>query len=268
MTEEYVFRMYAGGELDAARIKLKSVLAAWVAEWFPLAKATELSVTDLGVHGASVPHEKGWATCDVAAANRVAVNRRPDVLKGIAIAIAGGAAKDEPVRLPLSPVLAEIVDSALNGLVVKISGPASAVSAKDIVLAPDVQDCISSALRPGSGALLCTFKLGEIALSLILKHDLTVQYMPAKPRAVLKNQKKFAPLLSSISKREVRARLVLGHAELSVTEFVGLNAGDVVLLDRKLGQSFDLCTLGGKVLGGVQIGTQGSHIAAAIVRKS
>ena len=200
----------------------------------------------MGVHGASVPHEKGWATCDVAVASSVAVNRRPEVLKGVANAMAGGAAKDEPVRLPLeSGDLAEIVDSALNGLVAKISGATSAVSAKDNMLAPDVQDCIGSALRPGSGALLCTFKLGEIALSLILKHDLAVQYMPAKPRAVPKNQKKFAPLLSSISKREVRARLVLGHAELSVTEFVGLNAGDVVLLDRKLGQSFDLCTLGG-----------------------
>ncbi|HEX5127891.1 MAG TPA: FliM/FliN family flagellar motor C-terminal domain-containing protein [Rhodocyclaceae bacterium] len=256
------FRLYTSTELNAASATVDAVLQRWATEWFPSARPSNVNVADFGA--VRQLQDTSWTPYAVGKSECVLIDKRSDLLKTVANAVAGDAAKHELIRLPLSPILADVVERALSNLVAQL-----AVAAKGEL--PRMQTDANADLEIigafGSGALLCEFRLADSAVSIVCNIDIARNYVLIAP-ASKQIKRKLATRVEAISSRSTRTQVVLGHSELAVAELVGLAAGDVILLDRRVGQPFDLCAMDGQLISAVEIGTKGPHVAAAIVRNS
>lgn len=208
-------------ERDAVSAAAEAVVAEWAAHWFARG---EFRLASWGLASPDrVPGEAGSRACD-GGVEATCSTRAAARLAGFALDARGEATDlNDRDRLVVSAVARQIVDDLAQRLR-RLGGresPPEATSGTRLVVA---------GIAEGADVLF------SLAIPLPLLVGVCRRTLPRPPAAAkIEGQR-----LSAVGCSTVRLEATLGTAMLSLAEAKGLAPGDILLLDRTLGDAADL----------------------------
>ncbi|MFT3736018.1 MAG: FliM/FliN family flagellar motor C-terminal domain-containing protein [Rhodocyclaceae bacterium] len=260
MTEVRRFRLYAESELKALSAALRPAFERWARDWLRL--QVEFDLVSYALGNQATPRDAAsWITYGDVSADGLWMGGSSMEQKLLASALAGEAAKVEPVRLPLTPIVGELVDAARDALASALAG--NETGRADGQPQPDVYQ---GAMAPGSGAVVCELTIaGGGRLASVLSAG-RVEQLIGKPVSLRDLTPGLVSWSSALAMQKVSANALIGRCEISLADLATLAEGDTLVLDRKTDGDFTLMTGDGRAMLPITIGKKGAHVAA-VVRK-
>jgi flagellar motor switch/type III secretory pathway protein FliN len=256
------FRLY--GETERCKVTdiVTKALVAWAAEWLaPGAQAPELSVAaDAG------------AMHDVA---RWLVVRRNDqaqlavgeAREGLIESLVSGLSAADIAGNCASPAVRQLGEALMQDLAARLTRALDTGGDRGAAAWSPVVQGNGEISQPGSGWLVVTCEWGAAgAVQVLLAPELAARAVDAAPTA-RKGGDSLNPRRGAIDNRSVAIQVVLGEAELAVADLESLAPGDVIRLDRKLGDPLLVRNDVGDILCGAHVGAVGGRRAVQLVMK-
>ena len=114
----------------------------------------------------------------------------------------------------------------------------------------------------GSGAILAELRGGAQRQTIALGGDIVEQWTRSLPLEETHTQ--LTPRRSAIGELQTSLEVVAGQAELTLRDIIGLEVGDVIQIDKKLGEAFEI-RAGGMRVTNARLGIRGDHKAIQLI---
>ncbi len=241
--------LLSGSTLRGAAASADAALQRWAAAWLPGACCS----VQCGAAEDSPPWTalEGIARHDTAA-GPVWSQMPRSLVNTLGRALFGDAGGLAPAD---SPLARRVLDDALHALAAElVSALCGQVMA---ATAPAAHHPDARLMCRGSGALLCTVKLGDASLALLLPHAL----LPAAPRRAAGPSAPVTALHPALAKTPVPLDVELGSTELTLGYLRTLAVGDVLALPIALDRPLRVTVPGGATLCHGHIGKADGHRA-------
>jgi hypothetical protein len=230
------FRLVSEGDLARVGKSAQKTLDAWSAEWVPggagISTVKEVRPFE---HSRVDESPAVWKTASTLEGRWCAVRFLPGLGESLGMLLLGRgqsttavAGSDDAGGVMLS----RLAERALFDLAIRLVGgePASK-GATDRLHGSTLP---GEPGLPGSGCVWIDVRVGEIELPLVMSWDALAQYL-VRPLSI--SREASDPLVQrqdALRNREVRLRVHLGSASITVDALTSLSIGDVIRLDRRI----------------------------------
>lgn len=256
------FRLYGESERRKVADVLTKVMAAWASEWLaPGARAPELRVA---VDAGAVHDVARWL---VARRNDQVLLAVGELRDGALESLVSGLAAGETSGGRTSGAVQRLAETIMQDLASRLVRALDVGGDRGAAAWSPAPPCSGEIGQPGSGWMAATCEWGAAGvMQLLLTPESVARVVDAAP-AARKGGDALNRRRGAIDNRSVTIEVVLGEAELEVADLESLAPGDVIRLDRKLGDPLLVRNDAGDVLCGAHVGADGNRRAVQLVMK-
>ena len=254
--EALLFRLVRGAARQARESTLTSIAEEWSAHWFPTASSVQVTVANEVV--APAP-EQAWLVIGQAPDHWLAWRLDPESARAMVAAMVnhglGASSK-------LTPLVAGLSHELVHDFFARLRQQFPEAKLLDAVLGAESYAALRTVY--GSGAVQVELKGVFPNQQLVLGGGIVELCQPQQGSAV-----KPAALQAreqSLDIYPARIEVTAGHAEMTLQDLADMEVGDVILLQSKVADSFQVKSSDGKkTLAKVHLGLLGEHKAIQFI---
>ncbi len=263
------FILYGRSQLNACQVLIERALGTWQQSWFEDSVALpNVTVSSLeGPVSAFPEHKSAWHQIDVGGAFVYVLFDGVQLSEFFSLIL--GFQQDKKVSRHVDGVHVEVVQHVLNDFVSRWGKPVEPLNPSATFQWTNSQLPVSL-FESGAGALLLTIATttGKILFVVPSAVSQRMALVASAKTTSLAGKKPVSRITEVLGQEKVRLTVSIDAAEkVPFSAVSGLSVGDVILLNRKVREPFNLINTSGLHLGGCHIGRFGErraiHIAAA-----
>jgi hypothetical protein len=258
------FILYGHSQLEVCRGQMERALGAWLQNWFnDLAVIPQLTIAPLEKGAQASFDGQVWHRLDMDADSLYL--HFDGFQEKEFLPLLFGLSREDHIGKSNEGVHWEIVRELLNDFVCRWRKPATT---PEVLTKPrwEYSTPPGSFYERGSGALLLRLLIGEAVVKFIVPPEI-LRWLPLELGGAI-NKRPISRVSEVLGRESIRLLVTIDAAEaVPFRALSDLNVGDVILLNRKVQEPFNLINGNGARLGGCHIGRRGEsraiHIAAS-----